>query len=91
MKRFYYTLIGTIILFWGCTSNTTPELSVYDEEAQEIADSLRNIDTLIAYANKYKGMDEKRAEVIIRETLGKLYRDRSDFANAIHSTILPSQ
>lgn len=83
MKRFYYTLIGTIILFWGCTSNTTPELSVYDEEAQEIADSLRNIDTLIAYANKYKGLDEKRAEVIIRETLGKLYRDRSDFANAI--------
>lgn len=83
MKSYLYFIIGTILLLGACTSNTEQEDSIYDEEAQTISDSLRNIDTLTIYAHKYEELGEKRAEVIIRETLGKLYRDRSDFANAV--------
>lgn len=56
---------------------------MYDDEAAQVADSIHDIDILLEYADKYVKLKEKRAEEIIRENIGKLYRDRSQFEEAI--------
>lgn len=71
------------MLFGACSSNTSTKESVYDLEAEQILDSIRDIDILLEYADKYAKLNEKRAEEIIRENVGKLYRDCSKFENAV--------
>ncbi len=78
-----YTLIASILLFAACTKSQVGEQSQHEEEAVQIVGSTHDTDTLISYANKYSKNGDKKAEAIIRETLGKQYRDHSDFANAI--------
>lgn len=56
---------------------------MYDNEAQQIVDSIHDLDSLLQYADKYAQLNAKRAEGIIRESVGKIYRDHSEFENAV--------
>lgn len=76
-------LLTVVVLFVGCNSNTTTEHNKCVEEAQQMASNVTDIDSLLQIANRYAKTKEKKAEIIIREKVGKLYRDRSDFNNAI--------
>lgn len=81
--RIIHLFIIAVVLFFSCDSNTKSVQSKHAEEAKLIAENTKDIDSLLDYADKYASMNERRAEIIMREKLGKLYRDRSDFNNAI--------
>lgn len=81
--RLFYTLIAFATLFVACKQKITTEESQYDTEAQQLIDSIADIDELLMHADRFARMKEKRAEAIVRETIGKIYRDNSDFENAI--------
>lgn len=84
MKRtcLLYFIIGTIALFSACKSDEKSE-SLYSLEAQAIVDSISDIDSLLTIAKRYASLKDKKAELIIHEYVGKLYRDRSNFEKAI--------
>jgi len=78
-----YILFATLILFVSCNKEQVDGQSLYEEEATQIVSNTNNTDTLAIFANKYANLHDKKAEAIIRESLGKKYRDLSDFSNAI--------
>lgn len=84
MKRtcLLYFIIGTIALFSACKSDEKSE-SLYSLEAQAVVDSISDIDSLLTIAKRYASLKDKKAELIIHEYVGKLYRDRSNFEKAI--------
>lgn len=84
MKRscLLYFILGTIALFSACKSDEKSE-SLYSLEAQAIVDSISDIDSLLTIAKRYASLKDKKAELIIHEYVGKLYRDRSNFEKAI--------
>lgn len=84
MKRscLLYFIIGTIALFSACKSDEKSE-SLYSLEAQAIVDSISDIDSLLTIVKRYASLKDKKAELIIHEYVGKLYRDRSNFEKAI--------
>lgn len=84
MKRscLLYFIIGTIALFCACKSDEKSE-SLYSLEAQAIVDSISDIDSLLTIVKRYASLKDKKAELIIHEYVGKLYRDRSNFEKAI--------
>lgn len=84
MKRscLLYFIIGTIALFSACKSDEKSE-SLYSLEAQAVVDSISDIDSLLTIAKRYASLKDKKAELIIHEHVGKLYRDRSNFEKAI--------
>lgn len=83
MTKDFCILTLIVLLFASCTSSNKTESNVYEEEAQHISDSIKNVDTLLMYANKYANINEKRAEIIIRINIGKQYRDHCEFDKAI--------
>ena len=56
---------------------------MYDSEAEAIADSVRDIESLERYVEHYESLNEKRAALLVRQKLGSELRNKSDFYTAV--------
>ena len=84
MKRnFYiYILFVIILLLHSCTGKQEAINEKAVNEAEELVKNTHNVDSLKVFIDHYSKTGNKSAEVVVREALGKLYRDCSDFKNA---------
>lgn len=83
MTKDFCILFLLVLLLNSCSSHTQTASNISEEEAQHIVDSIKNVDSLLMYASKYADKQEVRAEIIIRESIGKHYRDHCEFEKAI--------
>ena len=84
MKRTFiiFSILLSFITF-SCKDDTIKYSNSYDAEAAAIADSVRDIESLERYVEHYESLSEKRAALLVRQKLGSVLRNKSDFYTAV--------
>ena len=84
MKRtvIIFSILLSFITF-SCKDDTIKYSNSYDAEAAAIADSVRDIESLERYVEHYESLSEKRAALLVRQKLGSVLRNKSDFYTAV--------
>ncbi len=84
MKRtvIIFSILLSFITF-SCKDDTIKYSNSYDAEAAAIADSVRDIESLERYVEHYESLNEKRAALLVRQKLGSVLRNKSDFYTAV--------
>ena len=89
-KSVFILLIAITSIFFSCKESAGTYSNSYDAEAAAIADSVRDIESLEKYIKQYDLLNEKRAALLVRQKLGNVLRNRSDFYGAVevHATCI---
>ena len=84
MKRTFiiFSILLSFITF-SCKDDTIKYSNKCDTEATAIADSVIDIETLKKYVEHYESLNEKRAALLVRQKLGSVLRNKSDFYTAV--------
>ena len=84
MKRTHLIFTALLLLAQiSCGEKTAESSNNCDIEAAAIADSIKEIGKLKKYIEHYDSLNEKRASLLIRQKLGSMHRNKSDFDSAI--------
>ncbi|MBR4847734.1 MAG: hypothetical protein IKV07_00050 [Bacteroidaceae bacterium] len=81
----------TVIIFsfllsfitFSCKDDTIKYSNKCETEATAIADSVIDIETLKKHVEHYESLNEKRAALLVRQKLGSVLRNKSDFYTAV--------
>lgn len=86
MKKFFF-IITTALFFTliSCEKQAMLSADRCDTEAASIADSVRDINTLYRYIEHYDSLGKERATLLLRQKLGSMQRNRSEFDAAIET------
>ena len=89
-KSVFILLIAITSIFFSCKESAGTYSNSYDAEAAAIADSVRDIESLEKHIKQYDLLNEKRAALLVRQKLGNVLRNRSDFYGAVevHATCI---
>jgi len=81
-------IIASVIV--GCNETKRADGSIDTSKAEAIADSVRDSEQLKKWLHHYDSLGDEKSELLIRQKLGKVMRDRSDFEAAIkqHDTCI---
>ena len=84
MKRtvIIFSILLSFITF-SCKDDTIKYSNKCDIEATAIADSVIDIETLKKHIEHYESLNEKRAALLVRQKLGSVLRNKSDFYTAV--------
>ena len=82
-KSFFILLLTIISILYSCKEATKAYSNMYDSEAETIADSVRDIESLERYVEHYDSLNEKRAALLVMQKLGSELRNKSDFYTAV--------
>ena len=84
MKRtvIIFSILLSFITF-SCKDDTIKYSNKCDTEATAIADSVIDIETLKKYVEHYESLNEKKAALLVRQKLGSVLRNKSDFYTAV--------
>ena len=84
MKRtvIIFSILLSFITF-SCKDDTIKYSNKCDNEATAIADSVIDIETLKKHVEHYESLNEKRAALLVRQKLGSVLRNKSDFYTAV--------
>ena len=84
MKRtvIIFSILLSFITF-SCKDDTIKYSNKCDIEATAIADSVIDIETLKKHIEHYESLNEKRAALLVRQKLGNVLRNKSDFYTAV--------
>ena len=84
MKRtvIIFSILLSFITF-SCKDDTIKYSNKCDIEATAIADSVIDIETLKKHIEHYESLNEKRAVLLVRQKLGSVLRNKSDFYTAV--------
>lgn len=90
MKKAYFLISIICIVLFGCSETATTTESRVNSMAAAIADSVRNAKELEKWILHFDSLEDKSAELIVRQKYGKVLRDMSDFEAAIrqHDTCI---
>ena len=84
MKRtvIIFSILLSFITF-SCKDDTIKYSNKCDIEATAIADTVIDIETLKKHIEHYESLNEKRAALLVRQKLGSVLRNKSDFYTAV--------
>lgn len=82
MKKLLF-IVAFLCITVACKENTTSDINNYNVEAIAITDSVKDTETLKMYLEKYDSLGEKKASLLIRQKLGSILRNKSDFDSAV--------
>ena len=84
MKRtvIIFSILLSFITF-SCKDDTIKYSNKCDNEATAIADSVIDIETLKKHVEHYESLNEKRSALLVRQKLGSVLRNKSDFYTAV--------
>ena len=84
MKRtvIIFSILLSFITF-SCKDDTIKYSNKCDIEATAIADTVIDIETLKKHIEHYESLNEKRAALLVRQNLGSVLRNKSDFYTAV--------
>ena len=77
-----FSILLSFITF-SCKDDTIKYSNKCDNEATAIADSVIDIETLKKHVEHYESLNEKRAALLVRQKLGSVLRNKSDFYTAV--------
>ena len=77
-----FSFLLSFIIF-SCKDDTIKYSNKCDIEATAIADSVIDIETLKKHIEHYESLNEKRAALLVRQKLGSVLRNKSDFYTAV--------
>lgn len=89
-KQFLSFLLLTYILLARCSETVSQDSDKNEEVAQAIADSLHDTDRLAEWVAHFDSLGEKKSSLLIRQKLGTVLRNNSNFEDAIkqHDTCI---
>lgn len=76
--------IAVISVLMSCNESTGTGDNRYQKEAEAIADSIKDIETLKLHVERYDSLKEREATLLLRQKLGSMLRNVSDFDKAIN-------
>ena len=90
MKHTLSILLTATLLILACGKSINDNDKTDSSRAERIADSLRNYNQLNLWVDRFDSIGDHKAQLLIRQKLGKVMRDRSDFEAAIkqHDTCI---
>ena len=90
MRKAFLTICVIASAIIGCNDIKRADGSIDTGEAEAIADSLRDYNQLNLWVDHFDSIGDHKAQLLIRQKLGKVMRDRSDFEAAIkqHDTCI---
>ena len=90
MKHALFILLIATLFILACGENRNNESKTDCSKAERIADSLRDYNQLNLWVDHFDSIGDHKAQLLIRQKLGKVMRDRSDFEAAIkqHDTCI---
>ena len=90
MRKAFLTICVIASAIIGCNDIKRADGSIDTSEAEAIADSLRDYNQLNLWVDHFDSIGDHKAQLLIRQKLGKVMRDRSDFEAAIkqHDTCI---
>ena len=84
MRRCVFILLMAIAgTIFSCKESAEVYSNRCDAEAAAVADSVRDIESLERYVRHYDSIKEKRAALLVRQKLGNVLRNKSDFYKAV--------
>ncbi|MBQ0022035.1 MAG: tetratricopeptide repeat protein [Prevotellaceae bacterium] len=89
-KVFRIVMLMFVCLVTGCNKTRNAESDETVAEAQAIADSLNDVGSLQEWIAYYKAVDKVEAAMLIRQKLGSVLRNNSEFDEAVkqHDTCI---
>ena len=90
MKHTLSILLTATLLILACGKSINDNDKTDSSRAERIADSLRDYNQLNLWVDRFDSIGDHKAQLLIRQKLGKVMRDRSDFEAAIkqHDTCI---
>ena len=90
MKHTLSILLTATLLILACGKSINDNNKTDSSRAERIADSLRDYNQLNLWVDHFDSIGDHKAQLLIRQKLGKVMRDRSDFEAAIkqHDTCI---
>ena len=90
MKHTLFILLTATLLILACGETRNNNSKTDSSRAERIADSLRDYNQLNLWVDHFDSIGDHKAQLLIRQKLGKVMRDRSDFEAAIkqHDTCI---
>ena len=90
MKHTLFILLTATLFILACGETRNNDSKTDSSRAERIADSLRDYNQLNLWVDHFDSIGDHKAELLIRQKLGKVMRDRSDFEAAIkqHDTCI---
>ena len=90
MKHTLFILLTATLLILACGETRNNDSKTDSSRAERIADSLRDYNQLNLWVDRFDSIGDHKAQLLIRQKLGKVMRDRSDFEAAIkqHDTCI---
>ena len=90
MKHTLFILITATLFILACGETRNNDSKTDSSRAERIADSLRDYNQLNLWVDHFDSIGDHKAQLLIRQKLGKVMRDRSDFEAAIkqHDTCI---
>ena len=90
MKHTLFILLTATLLILACGKSINDNNKTDSSRAERIADSLRDYNQLNLWVDHFDSIGDHKAQLLIRQKLGKVMRDRSDFEAAIkqHDTCI---
>ena len=90
MKHTLFILLTATLLILACGKSINDNSKTESSRAERIADSLRDYNQLNLWVDHFDSIGDHKAQLLIRQKLGKVMRDRSDFEAAIkqHDTCI---
>ena len=90
MKHTLFILLTATLFILACGETRNNDSKTDSSRAERIADSLRDYNQLNLWVDHFDSIGDYKAQLLIRQKLGKVMRDRSDFEAAIkqHDTCI---
>ena len=90
MKHTLFILLTATLFILACGETRNNDSKTDSSRAERIADSLRDYNQLNLWVDHFDSIGDHKAQLLIRQKLGKVMRDRSDFEAAIkqHDTCI---
>ena len=90
MKHTLFILLTATLFILACGETRNNNSKTDSSRAERIADSLRDYNQLNLWVDHFDSIGDHKAQLLIRQKLGKVMRDRSDFEAAIkqHDTCI---
>ena len=90
MKHTLFILLTATLFILACGETRNNDSKTDSSKAERIADSLRDYNQLNLWVDHFDSIGDHKAQLLIRQKLGKVMRDRSDFEAAIkqHDTCI---
>ena len=90
MKHTLFILLTATLFILACGETRNNDSKTDSSRAERIADSLRDYNQLNLWVDHFDSIGDYKAQLLIRQKLGKVMRDKSDFEAAIkqHDTCI---